>query len=163
MGPSAKLIIYTLLGLNVLAVIFTTLSSYVVSMSRTRIQTYEPSTSSEDLNDSKNVTYSFDDPILAQYLLEKLDIFSAVGDKEVTSTWYTSSAYGFKINNNYCKDHREHFVNHPEEIFQGQKFISNFWTIHKVRSRVIPKSAKISNLKYMQICPKNYEDKRNMT
>ena len=128
---SKRTIFLTLLGINACAFFMTTLSSYMMPNTRQlEVQ--------QDFSQQTN-TYSFDDPFVAHYLLQKLDIFEAVQDRPILYTNYSSTAGGFKINNNYCDDHRNYFISNPQEIFVEKKFMSNYWTNNKIRAQVIPR------------------------
>jgi len=142
---STKVIFVVVLGLNLLALIIAGINTNFLFNPHSQTQTHQkllPVADEPESEKSNEHPYSFDDPIIAHYLLEQLDVFSTIGDKEVNHANYTGKAFGLKYNNNYCRDHREYFVNHPEEMFYGQKYITNFYTNHKVRSHVVNKIGK---------------------
>ena len=114
-------------GLNLLAVAF--LSFYQYSQLN---KSYYSS------QFSLKTTLSFDDPIKAFLLLEKLDVDSAVADKAIPGHNYTRAAGGFKINFNYCSENRAYFVKHPEEIFEKQNVMTNYGNSHKLIKQVFP-------------------------
>ena len=125
-----KAILLTLFAVNVFAMIIINLGQYLTPPDR--IQSVE-ATASED----EPASYRFDEPFVAYHLLEKLDVSSVVEDGVIRGANYTFPAGAFKLNSEYCKEHRHHFVSHPEETFQGIKFITNYRSDCKVRTQVI--------------------------
>lgn len=81
-------------------------------------------------------SYRFDNPRVAQYLLEKLDVFGTIGALKGSN--YTTPAGGFKVNDNYCDEHRAYFVEHPEMVFEQRNVITNYWRGHKLRTQILP-------------------------
>lgn len=146
---SINLVLYIVLALNFLALIIGLMNSNAIANSSSQTQAFTqavPKTknnnvNADNVNDDgpKNITYSFDDPNVAEHLLEQLDVFSEIPYDFVPRANYSSTHLGFKINNDYCKDHREYFVNHPQEFFHEQKIICSFWTGNKARAKVVQK------------------------
>jgi len=128
-----KDLVILLFGINILAVLLITGANF---------NTHRSLRSAEFLDElwykpNPGKIYRFDDPSMAFSLLERLDVFSGVEDGELMAN-YSRSAGGFKINDNYCSQHRAHFVTHPEIVFAQQNFITNYWHYHMIRSAVMP-------------------------
>jgi len=83
-------------------------------------------------------TYSFDDPMTAYYFLSRLDRFEMLEEKFLGHYNYESINGAFQVNDNYCDDHRAHFVLHPEIVFNEKKVVSNYWQEHRIRTDVFP-------------------------
>ena len=127
---SSKIIFLTLFGINAFALVCTLLNQMFISQVPTNLntQTYGPLAS-----------YKFNNPVIAYNLLEKLDVFSTAADGSIAGTNYKTPAGGFKVDFDYCKEHRSFFVNNPEDIFGPKpKFMTNYWKNHKLRQQVIP-------------------------
>ena len=127
-----RIILLSVLSIKLCVVMILTLNYHM-----TKIDSIRSTEASNAVDGTTNTTYQFEDPFIAHYLLEKLDVFSTVEDGAINGTNYNSIAWGWKKNINYCEDHRAHFVNNPNELFQEQKFVSNFWHYHKIRDQVI--------------------------
>jgi len=90
------------------------------------------------LEDRKDSLYKFTNPVIANYLLSKLDIFEVIQEDEIPNANYKDSSSGFKVKNNYCAQHRTIFVNNPALIFKEKNFITNYPSTHNLRKMVIP-------------------------
>ena len=127
---SAKLIFLTLFGINAFALFVTLLNQMFLSDT---IQSMNAKVT------GPLVSYKFDNPVVAYNLLETLDVFSDAADGSIRGSHYNYSAGGFKVNLDYCKEHRHFFVNHPDDVFNEKtKFMTNYWNNHKLRQQVIP-------------------------
>lgn len=129
---SIKSIFLAILGLNVLCTLF--IGIHFRYEKRNATEATEVSFLQEVKKPSS--PYKFDDPAKAYFFLEKLDVFEAVG--QLAESNYSLPVSGFKINNNYCQEHRAYIVNHPEIIFENLNLIMNHYPEHKLRSQVVP-------------------------
>ena len=112
----------------------------------------------------KNLTSSssyprFNNPVEAYYIMEKLDIFEAVTVPKESKSKYEKPFNGFKANDDYCAERRAYIVNHPESIFEGKNFITNYWTDHNFITQLLPKIGKDLNPKVSVYMPKEKKDK----
>jgi len=111
-------------SLNILALVIISVNQY------SQIKSYQLH--------QQTSTYSFDDPLMAFYLLEKLDVHSAIPEKAIPGANYSRPASGLKINFDYCSQNRAYFANHPEYLFEQQNVVSNYWNSHKLIKQVFP-------------------------
>ena len=84
-------------------------------------------------------SYSFDDPVAAYYVLEQLDIFEQINvTKKDLQDDYRYKIMGLTADDDYCKKHRAHIVNHPEVIFEEKNIVTSLIPNSLLRRRVIP-------------------------
>ena len=125
------------LFLSILALNF--LATVIISMSQLSRDPNQYNTNLYIQNEGeKKSPYSFDDPMTAYFLLSQLDRFEVLEEQFLMNHYYDSVYGAFKVNEDYCNDHRAHFVLHPELVFNEKKVVSNYWTSHRIRTEVFP-------------------------
>lgn len=128
--PSIKSVFLLIFSLNLLAI-------FLLAINMKGATKTAHLTVLNEIDEPKS-PYRFDNPFMAYYLLQKLDIFSKINDKALIGAQYNAVESGFKINNQYCDDHRAYFVSHPEFVFEEQNYIVNHIPDHHLRTDVIP-------------------------
>ena len=92
----------------------------------------------------KRRMYEFANTTLALKALTELDIFEPVDESYFKTRFETRSRYdkpflGLKSDDEYCKNHRAYFVEHPEIIFNQTNLFVQVSPLNFVRSVVVPK------------------------
>jgi len=109
------------------------LFAHLPDQNHQKLLTEAPETIQEAFQD-----YRFHSPALANKILQKLDVFSEVKLDDVPPAYYNASVMGWLPNYNYCREHRAHLVENPDMIFNQKSFITEFWTLHQLRTQAIP-------------------------
>ena len=148
---SIRAVAFGILTINVLAITIATFSAFNAKSNASKLVNLPAvfddndfltnklrgsMTAQEERELATKSSYRFDDPKIAYYILEKLDIFEIVDP--IKGANYKTPAGGFKINDNYCDEHRAYFVEHPEMVFEQRNIITNYWRRHKLRTQIIP-------------------------
>jgi len=148
------------LSLSILALSF--LATVIISMSQFSQDPNQYNTNlyiQEERGENKS-PYSFDDPMTAHYFLSQLDRFEVLEERLMMNHGYDSVYGTFKVNEDYCTDHRAYFVLHPELVFNEKKVVSNYWIYHKIREEVFPEIG--AQDLYPQIHPRmNFKENNN--
>jgi len=85
------------------------------------------------IRSNSNSPYRFHDPFIAYHLLDKLDTASVLPKNTTNPKFYRRVFNGIALNDNYCKEHRAHFANYPEVVFDHINLVSDFWTNHQLK------------------------------
>jgi len=88
--------------------------------------------------------YNFTDPDLAYYVLSEFDVFKPVDEsyfegRSGDRSFYDIPFLGLTLNDYYCEEHREYFVNNSESLFHNMNILTEGLANRSfVRSKVVP-------------------------
>lgn len=130
---SSKTLLLLLLGINLFALLVSLLSvSSIYKEERLRREQY--------LSFIKD-TYKFNEPSIANLMLEQLDVFEE-RDTFTGLPVFNQFPYSiFLFESEYCKKRRAYFVENASSIFidKNLNFLSNYLKTHDLRTTVLPK------------------------
>ena len=137
-----KDILKVFFSVNVAAMILMTMG-YLEFGTQQRVLSQQQQIEVVQMNDQPEPNrYKFDDPTSAYYLLEHFDTLDRPASPNSTEmlaypTFYTKYHFGLTADDDYCVKHRAHFVNEPQEVFEGRKIFSDYSVATLLKSEVI--------------------------
>jgi len=86
-------------------------------------------------------TYKFSNSLIANLLLEQLDVFEEVDTFNGMASFDQFPFSIFLLTSNYCKARRAYFTENPSSIFieKSLNFVTNYVLNHDLRTTVLPK------------------------
>ena len=144
-----SLVVISALSLYVLGmIVFTVLdrqspNSQLSDSSNLHLEVINDEIKEEESDQTIDYEYNFIDSKLANLILTDLDVFEPIDESYFSQRNPNHSLYdipflGLKVNENYCKEHREFFANHAQTLFSDIFIIVQGSEQTFVREKVVP-------------------------